>query len=342
MFPLTATYYDPKEKLWSGPSKKDIYSKDITLGEVAWLELSKNPQKVIQIHDATKEQMTAQEFKDHIWALSKNIIKLGLKVGDVIGLYSHNSTHAATVMVASFLCGTPVNALFPGFDKDNVKVVYNITKPKILLSDVENYEVTHDNFPCTKLNGDDTAVIFMFFWYYRTPKGVLCSHRAYFMRISSEYLTLKSDSVACTLSTMYWASGLWNLAAALRKNCLRIVSDIPYTPDYLLGLIERYKITHMILNASQIAEISLYENIEKMQKCLASIDTLLVGGSKVALIIQQKIAEIMSINDQRPGIGVAYGLSELSGVLSFNGGYACERKLGSEGKLVADKQVRMH
>lgn len=117
MFPLTATYYDPKEKIWSGPSKKDIYSKEITLGEVAWLELSKNPQKVIQIHDATKEQLTAQEFKDHIWALSKNFLKLGLKVGDVIGLNAHNSTHAATVMVASFLCGTPVSALFPGFDK---------------------------------------------------------------------------------------------------------------------------------------------------------------------------------------------------------------------------------
>ena len=117
MFPLTATYYDPEEKLWSGPSKKDFYSKDITLGEVAWLELSKNPQKVIQIHDVTKEQVTAQEFKDYIWALSKNLLKMGLKVGDVIGLNSHNSTHVATVMVASFLCGTPVSALFPGFDK---------------------------------------------------------------------------------------------------------------------------------------------------------------------------------------------------------------------------------
>lgn len=117
MFPITATYYDPKEKLWSGPSKKDVYSKEITLGEVAWLELSKNPKKVIQINDGTKEEMTAQEFQDYIWALSKNFLKLGIKVGDVVGFYSHNSTHTATVMVASFLCGTPVNALFPGFDK---------------------------------------------------------------------------------------------------------------------------------------------------------------------------------------------------------------------------------
>lgn len=152
---------------------------------------------------------------------------------------------------------------------------------------------------------------------------------------------LQSDSVLCTLSTMYWASGLWNLTAALRKNCLRIVTDIPYTPDYYLGLVERYKITHMIANGSQMAELSMYENIEKIQKSLASIDTLVVGGSKIPMIVQQKITEILSVNDQRPGFSLAYGMSELSGMLSFNGGYICEYKFGSEGKLTANKRVRI-
>lgn len=120
MFPLTATYFDPQQKLWSGPTRKDLYHENFTLGEAVFLEYSKNPQKVIQINDSTNEKMTAQEFLDHVTALSKNLIQLGLKAGDVVGLFAQNCTHTATVMVSSYLCGTPVNALFPGFDKGNI------------------------------------------------------------------------------------------------------------------------------------------------------------------------------------------------------------------------------
>ena len=129
MFPLTATYYDPQQKIWSGPEKKDLYHESMTLGEVAFVEFSKNPQKIIQINDSTNENLTAAEFLDHVTALSKNFLKLGLKAGDVVGLYSHNFTHTATVMVASYLCGTPVNALYPGFDKgDKNKILFLRTK----------------------------------------------------------------------------------------------------------------------------------------------------------------------------------------------------------------------
>lgn len=117
MFPLTATYYDAQEKLWSGPQRKDLYNENMTLGEVAFLELSKNPKKVIQINDSTGEQLTSEEFLDHSTTLARNFIKIGLKPGDVVGLYAQNSTHIATVVMASYLCGTPVNALYPGFDK---------------------------------------------------------------------------------------------------------------------------------------------------------------------------------------------------------------------------------
>lgn len=117
MFPLTATYYDPQQKLWSGPERKDLYHEKMTLGEATFLEYFKHPQKVIQINDTTNEKMTAQEFLNHVTALSKNLLKLGLKAGDVVGMFANNCTHTATVFVSSYLCGTPVNALYPGFDK---------------------------------------------------------------------------------------------------------------------------------------------------------------------------------------------------------------------------------
>ncbi|XP_065369147.1 uncharacterized protein LOC135961568 [Calliphora vicina] len=378
MFPLTATYYDARQKLWSGPEKKDLYNENMTLGEATFREFSKNPQKIIQINDATNEQMTAQEFLDHVTCLSKNLLKMGIRTGDVVGMYANNATHTATVMVAAYLCGAPVNALYPGFDKDNVQLIYDVTKPKIIFCDVENYEITvkvcqdlnlsapkflmngeimgvpsilslvklEDSllnepfeFPCLNLKGDDTAIILCSSGTTGTPKGVLCSHRA--LLNQQIYLNLKSDSVVCTFSTMYWASGLWNLNDALKNCCLRIVTSKPFTPDYILQLVERHKITHMITNGGHMAELIMTEDVAKMQKGLASIDALVVGGAKVPLIVQEQMISALQINDKRPGFGVAYGMSELSGMLSFNGGYVCERKVGSEGKLTANKKVRI-
>lgn len=116
MLSLMGTYYDPVEKIWHGPQRKDLFNADLTLGEAALIQLSKNPQKIIQIMDGTGESLTGEQLIDYSVTLARNLINLNIKSKDVIGLYAQNSTHVATVMLASFLCGAPVNALFPGFD----------------------------------------------------------------------------------------------------------------------------------------------------------------------------------------------------------------------------------
>lgn len=117
MYPLTASYYDVDQKIWHGPRRKDLYNSQITLGEVIYEVLSQYPEKIIQIHDVSGEKFTAKELLHNAESLSKNLLRLGLNVGDTIGLYASNWTHVTTIMLASFLCGTPVNALYPGFDK---------------------------------------------------------------------------------------------------------------------------------------------------------------------------------------------------------------------------------
>ncbi|XP_061386668.1 luciferin 4-monooxygenase-like [Musca vetustissima] len=381
MYPLTATYYDPEEKIWSGPQRKDLYNKDITLGEVIFDVLSKWPEKTIQIHDVSGEKLTGQQLLDHSRILSKNLMKLGLRKGDVIGLVASNWTHVTTLMLSSFLCGTPVNALYPGFDKDNVSMVYKVTQPKILFCDAENYKtalqvndqlklnapvfVMNDNdvvegvghikdllkdendgsdnkylrFPCKDLSGDDTAMLLCSSGTTGAPKGVKCSHRALLNQIV--FLTLKPTSVTFTFSAMYWASGLWTLVASLITGTLRIMTTRPYTPEYFLQLVDQYKITHVLSNNQYMAELSLYEDVPKIQKCLASIDTILVGGAKVLLSLQEKMNDILSINPKRPGFAVAYGMSELSGMLTINGGYVSDRLIGAEGKMLANKKARI-
>lgn len=114
---LTGTKYNEAEKIWSGPKSKEIYSRDMTVGEAIVLQLRKTPQKVIQILESTGETLTAQEFLDHSMALAKRMLEMGISAGDIVGGYAKHSLHLGTVMLASFLCGTPVHGVFQSFEK---------------------------------------------------------------------------------------------------------------------------------------------------------------------------------------------------------------------------------
>ncbi|XP_013097609.2 uncharacterized protein LOC106080690 [Stomoxys calcitrans] len=381
MYPLTASYYDAKQKVWSGPQCKDLYSPNITLGEVICDALAKNPQKIIQIDDATGEKLRCNQLLHYAKALARNLLNLGLKPNDVISLYANNWTHVATLMLACLLCGTPVNSLFPGFDRDTLALIYNLTKPKIIFCELENCKIAQEvnsqlnlnaqifvlngngvvpdgvshirdllefenvdkgdcyRFPCHELHGDDTALILCSSGTTGTPKGVLCSHRA----LLNEHvlLTLKADSVIFGFSTLYWASGVFGLMACLINACLRIITSQPFTCDYFLDLAQRYRITHFLVGTNQMAQLSMYEDVAKMQKCFESVDTMLVGGSKIPLAVQEKTRSILSCNAQRPGFAIAYGMSEIVDLVSCNIGYVSEYRQGSEGKLVGNKKVRI-
>lgn len=91
----------------------------MTIGEAIVNQLQKTPQKIIQIMESTSETLTAQEFLDYSAALARNIVEMGIKPQDIVGLYVQHSLHLGTVMMASFLAGTPVHGIFHGVDKGN-------------------------------------------------------------------------------------------------------------------------------------------------------------------------------------------------------------------------------
>lgn len=97
-----------------------MYNDEITVVEAIVLQLQRRPEKIIQIEDSTGETQTSQEFLENSLTLAGNILKMGLEPKDIVDMYARNSLHTATVMMASFLCGTRVNALYPDLDKRRV------------------------------------------------------------------------------------------------------------------------------------------------------------------------------------------------------------------------------
>ncbi|XP_058981381.1 uncharacterized protein LOC131803748 [Musca domestica] len=372
---LGGTVYNAAEKIWCGPKCKEIYSRDMTVGEAIVMQLRRTPQKVIQIIESTGETLTAQEFLNYSMALAKNILEMGVDAGDIVGVYAKHSLHLGTVMLAAFLCGTPVHGVFHGFEKDTITKLYETTRPKLIFCDEENYNkvlyvmetlklnakivlmtgslkgilnikdlVTYrkdigdiSSFPCTKLSSADTAAILCSSGTTGTPKGVMCSHQS--MLHNLLYLTATMDSVLMCFSTMYWASGVMNLVQSLLYSTLRIVPDRAYSPEYFLELVERYKVTHIFATGAQMADLVLNTDKEKARSALKSIDTLMAGGAKVPQAIQEQMFEILGDNTKRPGFTIGYGLSEIMGGVSLNGGYPFEFKPDSEGKLWINREA---
>ncbi|XP_058976614.1 uncharacterized protein LOC131801702 [Musca domestica] len=372
---LSGTKYDKIEKIWSGPKSKEIYSRDMTVGEAIVLQLRKTPQRVIQILESTGESLTAQEFLDHSMALAKNMLEMGIVAGDIVGGYAKMSLHLGTVMLASFLCGTPVHGVFQSFEKDIIANIYATTRPKIIFCDAENYknalyvvqmlqldakiilmtgsigsvlnikdlikkrEDVDDLsiFPCTKMTSSDTAAILSSSGTTGTPKGILCSHHA--MLHNVPYLNATMDSVLMCFSSMFWATGVTHFVQGLLYSALRIVPDRPYRPEYFLDVIKRYKVTHCFATSAQIADWVMNINEDVICTALRSIDTLMTGGSAVPQPIQDKIIDILSDNTKRPGFVMIYGSSEIFLGCSINGGYPYESKAKTVGKLWLNREV---
>uniref|UniRef100_A0A1I8QCK5 AMP-dependent synthetase/ligase domain-containing protein n=1 Tax=Stomoxys calcitrans TaxID=35570 RepID=A0A1I8QCK5_STOCA len=375
MIKLTGTSYNANEKIWSGPITKNLYSGDMTVGEAIVIQLLKTPNKVIQIVDSTGETLTAQEFVEHSMTLAKSMLELGIKCKNVVGYYARHSIHLATVILASCLCGTPVSGLYAEFDKDTIINIYGKTRPSIIFCDKFNFEKAHhanaqlnlnaklvlmtgslegvatindllttkhqsmrlSEFPCTNLKSSDTAVILCSSGTTGSPKGSMGSHET--LLHSNCYATATIDSVLLSFSTMYWASGLLNLFSSLLNSTLRIVPDKPYSPEYFLYLVKRYQVTHVFVNCTQMAELVLKFSKEELKEGFESIDTILCGGSKVPQTIQEKCLDAFSTDKLRPGFCIGYGMSEIVGILSYNGGYPHEFKPQTEGKLWTNRQV---
>lgn len=140
---------------------------------------------------------------------------------------------------------------------------------------------------------------------------------------------------------MYWASGIFCILPSLLHSALRIVTENPFTADYMLHLVEKYKVTHLLANPTQMTDVVFNADPQKISETFSCLDTLLCGGANVPLLTQNKFNEIMSNNCKRPGFTVCYGMSELSGLLCFNGRYPYALREGCEGKLAPNLKVKI-
>ncbi|XP_034107870.1 luciferin 4-monooxygenase [Drosophila albomicans] len=363
-------HYDAATRTWQGPRGKEFYGPEMTLGEVTMRVLNLNADKVLQHCDPTGVELTGGQLAQQGLIIAQAFRRLKLSCGDVIGISANNTTYLTGVTIAAMLSGTPLNPLHPDFDEETVKYMYDITEPKLIFCDVENYEIIKaanarlvkpafiylvngqlqgvsdvwdllkedkdlpaaDYVPCPTLNGDDTAFIVCSSGTTGMPKGVTRSHRSLISNCKNPK-TYTRDTTVFSFSPLYWISGTFILLASLLNGSKRIITHRPYTVEYLLQIVERHQVTFLFLASHQIALLSKCQSdLPKIQAQLKSVQVLIGAGSKVCKAVSARMYEL--IGNMRFVVG--YGLSEVGGVSKNIGG-----PLGSEGKVMRNMEVRV-
>ncbi|XP_034652532.1 LOW QUALITY PROTEIN: luciferin 4-monooxygenase [Drosophila subobscura] len=369
---MATTKYDSIERIWSGAKDKEYYGPDMTLGEVALIILRLYSDKVMQVFDPTGEELTGGQLLLQSRRLAHAFQRLRLQRGDVVGISATNTTYLTEVVIAALLNGTPINPLHPQFDSETVAYMYEITKPKVIFCDLDNYEtlravknslkfktelilltgslpgvrniqdlladgsIEYDEktlFACPHLSGDDTAFIITSSGVTGLPKGVTRSHRSLLNGAKIPQL-FTSETVLFCISPLYWISCVFTLLASLVNGCKRVITNRPFSVHYFADLVQRHRVSFVLTVPHQMALLarSPSPQREELAERMQSVRSFVCSGSKVPLGIWRRLYELLGADR----FAVLYGLSEVGGISKNVGG-----PLGSEGKLLRNVQVRI-
>lgn len=120
------------------------------------------------------------------------------------------------------------------------------------------------------------------------------------------------DIITLNLCPMFWISGLAVAIADLAALRTRIISTKKSTPESIIELTQKYNVTDVFCNATQLPGCLLL--LRKMKIKLPSLKVFAAGGAAVPY---------NSVQEMRPyvpnGVVISgYGVTEVSGIISID------------------------
>lgn len=164
-------------------------------------------------------------------------------------------------------------------------------------------------------------------------KGVCVSH-AQVVSQTLRFWPVDSSDTTFAFSSLYWISGIVTLLEGVVEGAIRIVTAEPFSPSYLLRLIEKHKVTHVFMPPSQIAQCLESKEISKAD--LTSIRLCLCGGS---FVLEELRSEFEKHLGEDGKVIVGYGMSEIGCACTITIGL--KTKPGSVGGVVNQHQIKI-
>lgn len=345
--------FDSATKTWVSNKVPYPHPMDVYLGEVILKTCSETPDRIIQIHHEKDERLTCRKLKESSINIAENLLALGIKADDIIGVICQNSNFLTSFLTGSILIGAIVHPLDHSLSVDNISQLYAQSKPKMIICDPEMMTTLYDALekinlkPLILIASDESETeanmsahellkpISGNFESFVAPKfdkpadkkllAILCSSGITGLQKNvciSHATCLRFDfksypkpaSRPLTFSSAYWSSGFFlHMFASFYPNDLRIWSSDDFNIYKLIEIVEKHKISGLNLAPSSLAAILQSDQFLKSNH--DSLKTFVVIGSMLSASLRNKFRKIFPAKNLMTG----YGLTEVFVSLSKPG-----------------------
>lgn len=338
--------FDSKTNVWSGLEIPYPFAMNQMYGDLFLEHLSNDPKRIIQIDESDDATLTKEQLKLSAIRVAQHLQAINIGIDDVIGIISHQSHFATSFIHGCILMGAIVNPLDSSLSENDIRHVFNQTKPKIIVCDSEAIAKLQKALNDVDFDyriystSEKTSIFFSAKLFFKPtgyekdfkipkflkpsnerilailcssgttgyPKGVCLSHATIlgWLPLISLLISPMETKSLC-FSPLYWGSGFFpNLTLPFMLRDTRIITKKGFSVENLVEIVEKYKITSMVLATTQL---NSFLNSEKdIRSCIESLTNITIGGSIVSEVLRKKFEKIFPDKN----LTIAYGLTESS------------------------------
>uniref|UniRef100_A0A1I8JUU2 AMP dependent ligase n=1 Tax=Anopheles funestus TaxID=62324 RepID=A0A1I8JUU2_ANOFN len=365
--------YDAATRTWYGPRLKPLFNPEASLGQIILDVLKRSPDRVIQQDMDTGRSMTYAEFQTKLIRFAQNLTAIGVCKGDMVALANANSENFAPLACALLTIGVPFNPLAPSFNEDDMANMLQITKPKLVFCDADNYEVVRKALQRVVTNGDQLPSIYVFECSrsdvkhaedllketgqenafmapyiedsHKTLAVVLCSsgtsgaHKGVgwthsaFIRETTLYHFSSTPLIYFNFSAIYWLTGFYTMINLFFNGGIRVITRKPFNEQQFFDAIEKYRANVVFTPPAYAYTVLAHPRTKTID--FSSLHNWVVGGSPVPEQLRDRIDQLLAPTGGR-SVNV-FGSSEVGGI-SLD---LIKRKPGTIGPLMPNAMVRI-